>query len=532
MPSSDDWNYMFCKKVFGHPSMHSFNTPPAKVLDLGCGTGLWVLEAAQQWTVSASPAAHVRTLIIPQSTSFVGFDLQRTQPDLSRASLAVPDAALRIRWVHGNLYVPLSAIVFTRLTSPDCSGRLERLPFDSDTFDFVRISGIGLGVPEDEWQDLFQEVSRIMKPGAVLEIMEEDLLFPCGGTFRPREIRAVVVNEPTSETSFSSSPTAKSPKASHSSLPFPGNRSPTSHTAKSPQRKARPLEKESSGSSITSNSSTPPSMEALLDANERLEKLEFDVVLDPRDHSKLKRAWNNMLDRRFLTSGLLAVLPFYLSAEFVDVQIRTGVNVSLPPNSVYVPDDDKSPSASPALFPSRQRSNTLQSIASVLDQSASRDPPPTPTELLAADSATNYRARSRSVTTSSWASMHLAKTVNLLQGCKEAVWEEYSRFPCDFVTHQSLNITRSEFLVAWSDWENDMRNRMGARRNIPRFASWTPIFPGDDPEWKAWHARKFKWDKKDSDTEADDTSTSTPEEELCRSLRGFIARKPFTTPSE
>ena len=130
--------------------MHSFNTPPARVLDLGCGTGLWVLEAAQQWTVGASPAAHVRMLNIPQSSSFVGFDLQRTQPDLSRASLAVPDAALRIRWVHGNLYVPLSAIVFTRLTSSDCSCRLERLPFDSDTFDFVRISGIGLGVPEDE----------------------------------------------------------------------------------------------------------------------------------------------------------------------------------------------------------------------------------------------------------------------------------------------------------------------------------------------------------------------------------------------
>ena len=79
---------------------------------------------------------------------------------------------------------------------------------------------------------------------------------------------------------------------------------------------------------------------------------------------------------------------------------------------------------------------------------------------------------------------------------------------------------------------SDMRNRMGARRNIPRFASWTPIFPGDDPEWKAWRARKFKWDKKDNGTETDDTSTSTPEEELCRSLRGFIARKPSTTPSE
>ena len=78
---------------------------------------------------------------------------------------------------------------------------------------------------------------------------------------------------------------------------------------------------------------------------------------------------------------------------------------------------------------------------------------------------------------------------------------------------------------------SDMRNRMDARRNIPRFASWTPSFPGDDPGWKAWRARKFKWDKKDK-TEADDTSMSTPQEELCRSLGGFIARKSFTTLSE
>ena len=56
------------------------------------------------------------------------------------------------------------------------------------------------------------------------------------------------------------------------------------------------------------------------------------------------------------------------------------------------------------------------------------------------------------------------------------------------------------------------------------------MFPGNDPEWKAWRARKFKWDKEDNDTEADDTSTSAREEELCRSLRGFVAQKPSTTP--
>jgi len=34
--------------------------------------------------------------------------------------------------------------------------RLDGLPFPRDHFDFVRVAGIGLGVPEDEWQSLLE----------------------------------------------------------------------------------------------------------------------------------------------------------------------------------------------------------------------------------------------------------------------------------------------------------------------------------------------------------------------------------------
>jgi hypothetical protein len=60
--------------------------------------------------------------------------------------------ARRIKWVHGNMCVPnifcLLAFFFF-LTNPSYI-RLDRLPFRSSSFDFVRISGIGLAVPEDE----------------------------------------------------------------------------------------------------------------------------------------------------------------------------------------------------------------------------------------------------------------------------------------------------------------------------------------------------------------------------------------------
>ncbi|EEB86871.1 hypothetical protein MPER_16021, partial [Moniliophthora perniciosa FA553] len=35
-----------------------------------------------------------------------------------------------------------------------------------------------LGVPEDKWDFLFEEIIRVMKPGGAFEMVEEDLFFP------------------------------------------------------------------------------------------------------------------------------------------------------------------------------------------------------------------------------------------------------------------------------------------------------------------------------------------------------------------
>lgn len=276
--------------------------------------------------------------------------------------------------------------------------------------------------------------------------MEEDLIFPSGHTPKPpKDVRLVIPRETTSELSLSTSPPKPSPSPTSPSALT--SKSVTSLATKSPRRSPKPLKevKESSNSTLGSGSYT-----SSIPVSTELEELDFEELLDPRDHSKLKTAWDKMLDKRFLTSGVLAVLPFYLSAEFADVQIKTALNVPLPPNSVYVPTEDDT--RSPFIPPTRARSNTLRSIASVLDETTVNEPPD-PAELLAADCASNYRERSRSVTTSSWASMHLAKTVSHLQGCKEAVWEEYSKLGCSFVSDPPINIIRAEFQTAWSDWE-------------------------------------------------------------------------------
>ncbi len=79
----------------------------------------------------------------------------RIQPDWSECVLAFPDLmnnAGRIRWITGNLYV--HAYSWRLRLSMFCA-RLEPLPFEPATFDLVRATGIGLGVPEDEVEHLF-----------------------------------------------------------------------------------------------------------------------------------------------------------------------------------------------------------------------------------------------------------------------------------------------------------------------------------------------------------------------------------------
>ncbi|GLB35880.1 putative O-methyltransferase [Lyophyllum shimeji] len=114
--------------------------PPERVLDLGCGTGTWIIEASKEW-----PACQ-----------FVGFDLINIQIPLKLLDESV---ARRVEWRHGNF-----------LTT--------RLPFEDDEFDHVHIQAIAKGVPENKWGVLFEEINRVLRPGGSVEIIEDDVMFP------------------------------------------------------------------------------------------------------------------------------------------------------------------------------------------------------------------------------------------------------------------------------------------------------------------------------------------------------------------
>ncbi|TFK36969.1 hypothetical protein BDQ12DRAFT_686169 [Crucibulum laeve] len=162
----------------GSVSYVNFEEPPERTLDLGCGTGTWIIDAAKEWP----------------SCEFVGFDLVNIQVPLKYLDESV---ARRVEWKHGNF-----------LTT--------RLPFDDDEFDHVHIQSIAKGVPENKWGVLFEEINRVLRPSGSVEIIEDDVVFPTlprwfTNALRARPRRDTSVHFPNgSQRGYPTSPTPSS----------------------------------------------------------------------------------------------------------------------------------------------------------------------------------------------------------------------------------------------------------------------------------------------------------------------------------
>ncbi|RAQ97136.1 class I SAM-dependent methyltransferase [Thermogemmatispora tikiterensis] len=114
---------------------------PRRILDIGCGTGQWAFELAQQF-----PQAEV-----------IGLDLEQVKPSVSPPP--------NYRFVQGDI--------------------LQGLPFDDNSFDFVHQRLLVLAIPQAAWPAAVQELARVTAPGGWLELVEvsihiSDLISPAG----------------------------------------------------------------------------------------------------------------------------------------------------------------------------------------------------------------------------------------------------------------------------------------------------------------------------------------------------------------
>jgi ubiquinone/menaquinone biosynthesis C-methylase UbiE/transcriptional regulator with XRE-family HTH domain len=115
-----------------------------RVLDVGCGTGGWLLEVAQ----------HSPTII-----SLVGVDISKTMVDYARQQAQVQHMSERVE------FLTMDA--------------LRMLEFPTDFFDLVNLR-LGLSFLRTwDWPKLLQECKRVARPGGVLRITETTMAARC-----------------------------------------------------------------------------------------------------------------------------------------------------------------------------------------------------------------------------------------------------------------------------------------------------------------------------------------------------------------
>ncbi|EGN98895.1 hypothetical protein SERLA73DRAFT_181609 [Serpula lacrymans var. lacrymans S7.3] len=481
MVNFDNWDHLFFTKCCRSLTMHQFDTPPLSVLDLGCGRGLWAIEAAKQW----------------KESFIVGFDIKPKQPKLS---ILDPCIARRLEWVVGNF--------------------LDPLPFTAGQFDLVRMVRLGLHIPEDEWPYVLEEVTRVLKPGGVLEMVEEDLIFPC------QRIDSTITFSSSGPSSIKSS--ARSSKTDVTVV---------SESYQKPESSNNVLNSKSGSADTFPSSSASPSTASLAETIPE-EQGPVQPAPDLRDHSRLKQAWEDMLDSRFLASQLLAVLPFYLNSSFTEIRSRPPLQFPLPSNSPLTKD------ARPPW-----RGQDLLDPDSLFVRVSSHGRPSGGTNSNDDDNVSIHTKKSSQRAIPSSVSMHLARTVRTIIGCKDSIWEAYERLfgndpnmprimrtsrlrdiknRIDFISGEdlepSINSTRAYFERDWQNWENDMTDRIGIRGSITSELLWAEPL-GKPPDMRVW--RKSLPPHAGSPI----LEVETKPADLCRSLRGFVCWKPFNNDS-
>ncbi|KAJ2959229.1 hypothetical protein NQZ79_g5332 [Umbelopsis isabellina] len=107
----------------------------AMVLDIGCGPGTWLLDLATEYP----------------SSLFHGLDIASVFPN-------------QIRPPNVNFKV---------------GDARDELPYDPNTFDLVQVRLMATAFQSHEWEIVYRNMYRVLKPGGYLQIIEPDLRLCC-----------------------------------------------------------------------------------------------------------------------------------------------------------------------------------------------------------------------------------------------------------------------------------------------------------------------------------------------------------------
>lgn len=151
-----------------------------------------------------------------------------------------------------------------------------------------------------------------------------------------------------------------------------------------------------------------------------------------RDHRRISESWKDMLNHRFIAPPV-SILPFYLDSIFASVSPQPPVELDLPPNSP-LSGQSRPPWRSDPLTGSNilNGNGTGEKVASVshrLPESVAR--------------------------------LQLARQVQTIIACKDAIWERYQTLYGKSSTQVTIskkerniksNTARDEFEFHWENW--------------------------------------------------------------------------------
>lgn len=299
-----------------------------------------------------------------------------------------------------------------------------------------------------------QEIARVLQPDGVFEvrlrlpilscditkskeIIEEDLIFPCVKSRGPDWYSPIKPSS--SNTSPQSSNTAVTTLCS---------------PCLDPDALTKAIGSKFSSSDVLSGSApplTPLEAESWQPSHPEIQ-----------DHTRLKRAWEEMLDIHSLAPNLVTTLPPSLRRWFSEIRSHPPLQVPLPPDSTT---RRRGLLQTTHGLPSFIDPDALFELSTVWGKPSSADPN--------GDCASVATKKSSQRGVSLWASMHLARTVRTIAGCKEVIWDAYDRLygqdpslPYVVRTAQEIYIKhhlseaqspthplRENFERDWTDWE-------------------------------------------------------------------------------
>ncbi|CAG8617537.1 3994_t:CDS:2 [Ambispora gerdemannii] len=116
---------------FSAPIVDTLKMGGVRVLDVGCGSGSWIVEMAQQY-----PNCH-----------FTAVDFSQLLPREARPE--------NVSFIEANI--------------------LDGLPFAAKIFDYVHMRNMTFSFSEEEWKFAIKEILRVTKTGGFIELMELEL---------------------------------------------------------------------------------------------------------------------------------------------------------------------------------------------------------------------------------------------------------------------------------------------------------------------------------------------------------------------